>query len=80
MKKLVVAALSMALAVQAIADHLPAKLLARGKPENTLAGMNLQTTSLEEVLRKYGPPTKKITLPNKSPMDRLSVANGGQPA
>jgi len=47
-----------------LADHLPEKLLAHGKPEVTLAGINLQTTTLDQVLQKYGPPTKTVNAPN----------------
>src|SRR5277367_2160557 len=50
--------------VLAVADHLPAKLLARGKPENTLAGINLEHDNPADVLQKLGSPTKKITVPN----------------
>jgi hypothetical protein len=50
--------------VVAIADHLPAKLQARSKPENTLAGINLEHDDAAEVLKILGPPTKKVTVPN----------------
>ena len=50
--------------VGAIADHLPAKLQARGKPENTLAGINLEHDDPVEVLKSLGPPTRKVTVPN----------------
>jgi hypothetical protein len=48
----------------AVADHLSAKLLARGKPENTLAGINLEASTPDEVRRKFGPPTKTVKAPN----------------
>jgi hypothetical protein len=50
--------------VVAIADHLPAKLQARGKPENTLAGINLETSTPDDVRRKFGPAAKTIKVPN----------------
>jgi len=50
--------------VVAIADHLPAKLQAWGKPENTLAGINLEHDNPADVLQSLGPPTKKVTVPN----------------
>jgi hypothetical protein len=46
------------------ADHLPEKLLADGKPETTLAGINLRNTKLNDVIRMYGPPTRKVKAPN----------------
>jgi hypothetical protein len=64
MKKTLALCLFFLSGVGAIADHLPAKLLARGKPENTLAGINLERDNPADALRKLGPPTKKITAPN----------------
>src|SRR5580698_4579455 len=64
MKKSLVLCLLFLSGVFAVADHLPAKLLARGKPENTLAGINLEHDSPVQVLQELGPPTKKITVPN----------------
>jgi hypothetical protein len=64
MRKIFGLALLLILAASAVADHLPEKSLARGKPETTLAGINLESTTLDEVLRKYGPPTRTITVPN----------------
>ena len=46
------------------ADHLPDRLLAAGKPEITLAGINLKTSKLDDVIRMYGQPTRKIEVPN----------------
>ena len=46
------------------ADHLPDDLLATGKPETTLAGINLVSTKLADVLRMYGPPARQTTVPN----------------
>jgi hypothetical protein len=37
---------------------LPAKLQARGKPETTLAGINLEHGNAAEVLKSFGPPAK----------------------
>jgi hypothetical protein len=49
---------------QAAADHLPEKLLARGKPETVLAGVDLRTATPAAVLRQFGPPTRTIRVPN----------------
>jgi hypothetical protein len=66
----------------AIADHLPAKFQARGKPENILAGINLEHGNPAAVLQSLGPPTRKVTVPNNpqwtgylwdSPTTRLEV-------
>lgn len=51
-------------ATMAIADHLPAKLQARGKPESTLAGISLETNTPDEVRRRFGPPARTIKAPN----------------
>lgn len=64
MKKMLVLTLLMAVAVPSIADHLPDNLLAHGRPENTLAGINLEKATLDQVLQKYGPPAKKVNVPN----------------
>jgi len=48
----------------ALADHLPEKLLASGKPETTLAGINLKTAKLNDVIRMLGKPTRKKQVPN----------------
>jgi hypothetical protein len=64
MKKLLALCLLFVSGMVAIADHLPAKLQARGKPENTLAGINLERDTPDEVRRKFGPPTKTIKAPN----------------
>jgi hypothetical protein len=41
------------------ADNLPENLQASGKPETTLAGINLETTTLIDVIRLYGLPTRE---------------------
>jgi hypothetical protein len=43
----------------ASADHLPEELLASGKPETILAGIDLKTTKLKDVMRKYGSPARE---------------------
>ncbi|MGE5808584.1 MAG: hypothetical protein ACM32I_05630 [Nitrospirota bacterium] len=43
----------------AFADHLPEELLASGKPETILAGIDLKITKLKDVIRKYGSPIHK---------------------
>jgi hypothetical protein len=48
----------------ALADHLPEKLLAHGRPETTLAGIGLETTMPDEVVRRLGPPAKTVRAPN----------------
>ena len=63
MRKLLLLALLLAANI-AIADHLPESLMARGEPEDTLAGINLRTTTADEVMKKFGPPTRKVTVPN----------------
>jgi len=45
--------------VNARADHLPEKLRSKGTPETTLAGINLKTTKLNDVISMYGPPTRE---------------------
>ncbi len=64
MKKIFVLCLFFLSGVVAIADHLPARLQARGKPENTLAGINLEHDDAVKVLKSLGPPTRKVTVPN----------------
>ena len=39
------------------ADHLPDSLLAGGRPENVLAGIDLEHTTLAQVVSKWGQPT-----------------------
>jgi hypothetical protein len=46
------------------ADHLPENLLASGKPETKLAGINLRTAKLNDVVRMYGRPTREVKAPN----------------
>ena len=46
------------------ADHLPDKLLARGKPETKLAGIDLTRTKLDNVIRMYGRPKRETRVPN----------------
>ena len=52
------------------ADHLPEHLLARGRPETILAGIDLKHTSFEKIVRLYGKPTEQKRwepgLPNSS--------------
>ncbi len=64
MKKALALCLFFISGVVAIADHLPAKLQARGKPETTLAGINLEHDDAVEVLKSLGLPTRKVTVPN----------------
>ena len=46
------------------ADHLLETLLAKGKPEVELARINLETSTLEDVIRHYGPPTQEVGAQN----------------
>ena len=55
---------ALAFQTAARADHLPERLLAQGNPEISLAGINLKTTKLDGVIRKYGPPTRELRVPN----------------
>ncbi len=64
MKKTLALGLLFLSGVVAIADHLPANLQAHGKPENTLAGINLEASTPDEVRRKFGPPTRSVKVPN----------------
>jgi hypothetical protein len=41
------------------ADHLPENLLAAGQPEVVLAGIKIRTSTLDDVIRLYGNPTRK---------------------
>jgi hypothetical protein len=56
--------LLLSFAIAAFGDHLPTSLLNHGKPETALAGIDLRTVTLDEVLRTYGPPTKTVNVPN----------------
>jgi hypothetical protein len=82
MRTLIFFSLLVVISVTAVADHLPETLMARGKLETTLAKVNLETGSVDEVLKRLGPPTRKITAPNNpywagyvwdSPTTRLEV-------
>jgi hypothetical protein len=64
MKKVFAVCVFALFAAIAVADHLPAALQARGKPETILAGIDLAHGDADEVLQKFGPPTKKVTVPN----------------
>lgn len=48
----------------AYADHLPDAMLAKGKPEVELAGINLEKSKLDDVIRRYGQPAHKLNAPN----------------
>ena len=48
----------------AYADHLPGSLLAKGEPETKLAGIDLKTANLKDVIKLYGKPTRKIKVQN----------------
>lgn len=64
MKRLLALVLLLAGGLSAGADHLPAKLMAMGSPEDTLAGIHLRTATWDGVVKKYGAPTKTVTVPN----------------
>ena len=49
---------SLFLGATARADHLPENLLARGRPEEVLAGIHLERTKLSEIIRAHGKPSK----------------------
>lgn len=46
------------------ADHLPDEMLATGKPEIKLAGIDLTKTKLDDVVRLYGAATREKKAPN----------------
>src|SRR5207245_7009408 len=52
------------------ADHLPDNLQAPGRPETTLARINLKDASITKIVKLYGKPTKEKraepSLPNSS--------------
>jgi hypothetical protein len=48
----------------ALADHLPERLLANGKPEVVLAGVDLERAGIDDVIRLYGPPSRKLKFLN----------------
>jgi hypothetical protein len=48
----------------ALADHLPEAQLANGKPEVVLAGIDLEQAGIDDVIRLYGPPSRKLNFPN----------------
>ena len=54
----VVFLLAIGFSLTARADHLPEELLAKGKPETILAGINLSGLKLSDVIKLYGQPTK----------------------
>lgn len=42
---------------QVLADHCPEELVTSGKPDLVLAGINLSSAHIEDVVGKFGPPT-----------------------
>ena len=46
-------------AFDCFADHLPEHQLARGRPETTLARIDLRRTNIEKIVRVYGKPTEE---------------------
>lgn len=63
-------ALMIGSAMAGFADHLPDNLLAHGRPETNLAGINLKNTNIRKIIRLYGQPTEvkkeEPTLPNSA--------------
>src|ERR1051326_1313257 len=57
----VVFVLAISLSKAASADHLPDALLASGKPETVLAGIDLKSSTLKKVIGLYGAPTRQKT-------------------
>ena len=47
-----------------MADHLPEELLADGKPETKLAGIDLTHDNLDRVVQMYGKPKREVKVPN----------------
>src|SRR5689334_5299702 len=58
-------ALAVSFASGARADHPSKDSLALGKPETSLAGIDLRTATLEDVIRRYGPPTRQRETANE---------------
>ncbi|CAG0942183.1 hypothetical protein ANRL1_00836 [Anaerolineae bacterium] len=48
----------MMVAAMAQADHLPDSLLAAGKPEKLLAGLNIEHSKVKDAIRRFGKPTR----------------------
>jgi len=57
-------------AFTSLADHLPDHLQARGRPETTLARINLRHASIRKIMRLYGQPSElkkhQPSLPNSA--------------
>ena len=56
-----------------LGDHLPASLVARGRPEVLLAGISIRRpyASLKEIEGKWGPPAPAVESKDRNPCDRL---------
>jgi len=56
-----------------LADHLPARLIARGRPEAVLAGVSIRKPygSLKDIERRWGPSTTVTESRDRNPCDRL---------
>jgi hypothetical protein len=64
MKRFLTFALLVFAGFSAEGDHLPSRLLAYGAPETSLAGIDLRNGDADEVLKRLGAPTQKVTVPN----------------
>jgi hypothetical protein len=51
------------------ADHLPVDLLARGKPEKQLAGINLASDKIADIIKRHGKPSKIEKQPSPDDLD-----------
>lgn len=51
------------LSVFSFADHLPANLIARGKPETLLCGIDVNHTTLSDVKKRFSTPLSYKTYP-----------------
>lgn len=62
-----------AISVTTLADHLPAKLIALGRPETMLAGISIRKpySSLKDVERTWGPSLTTTGSQDRNPCDRL---------
>ena len=53
------------------ADHVPEHLLARGTPEKQLAGVHLESSTIADVIKKYGKPSKIEKQPSSSQFEMV---------
>ena len=64
---LALALIALSLSSVTLADHLPEKDLARGRPETSLAGVDLSHAKLADIIKLYGRPTKVEGVDTQNP-------------